>query len=640
MISGDSKPLRDLGHSVLYDPLAALENSKSSAFKEAIKDEAKRLSEVLPNKQELRKVEQTFTELYAVPRESKYYHELIVWDAELIKVYHSTRYRIHLEFVNSKKKYASLSAFGHCPEMRLYYTIEDVGSGAELLELSVYTFDHKRLWKTKPVAANATFFGKDIYYQRVENLLRYYNVVYADALTGDNERVIYENDDKRITVDLLVPANQNTIYVKTANALSQRLGKVVDKKVIWITPSPPSNGEGTTLLPICGNTYVTNSHIYPGRIHLPNKSYIKDVMPLNGNEAYIVTIKNGAESIYNYNLKTKKFTTIFESSGPCEITLMTYSSQPSYGIEFPNTPMTVYSASSLPIVQFPNPFELKIYKYGIANGIPYTFVSNTKRPIGLIVDAYGAYGILSNRGYPSRWIPWIAVGFAYAVACVHGSRDNGDDWYNAARTASRKHTTFDDTATVIKALQKRFSISPQHTIIYGRSAGGWTASAVALQYPHLVGYAFAEVPYVDVVRTTTNPRLPLTQLEYDEFGNPAARPKELDALFRISPVDSVYPAPPHAPLFYLKTAVNDVQVLPYEALKLAKTLRAEGWTAFVSIDGKGGHFAAHNDAVRQFAADFAFFARFFSKKHRSTLRKRKRNQAQSSRGKTRRRYNS
>ena len=167
----------------------------------------------------------------------------------------------------------------------------------------------------------------------------------------------------------------------------------------------------------------------------------------------------------------------------------------------------------------------------------------------------------------------------------------------------RKHHTFEDTAAVIRAVQRRFHIEPRHTAFYGRSAGGFLAATIAQQYSHLVGVVYTEVPYVDVLRTTTNPTLPLTKLEYDEFGNPAERPPEYEALQRLSPVDTVPLAPAHAPMIVVRTALHDVQVLPYEALKWAKKLRAAGWTVHLGIDQGGGHFASEEDVVHQQAED-------------------------------------
>lgn len=131
------------------------------------------------------------------------------------------------------------------------------------------------------------------------------------------------------------------------------------------------------------------------------------------------------------------------------------------------------------------------------------------------------------------------------------------------------------------------------------------AANIAQQFPHLVGAIYAEVPYLDVLRTTSNPNLPLTQLEYDEFGDPIRRPEDYEALQRISPVDTVLPATPQSPFILVRTGMNDAQVLPYEALKWSKKLRSMGWNVLVGIDTDGGHFAAESVIDWQHAEDVA-----------------------------------
>ena len=138
-----------------------------------------------------------------------------------------------------------------------------------------------------------------------------------------------------------------------------------------------------------------------------------------------------------------------------------------------------------------------------------------------------------------------------------------------------------------------------------------------------------------MLRTTTNPKLPLTQLEYDEFGHPAARPQEFYALQKISPVDAVKPTP-NPPVFFIKTALHDVQVLPYEALKFAKKLREAAYTAVVAIDEDGGHFAGESALATQQAQDAAFIDSHVKKNNKSYTRRRS---CHSSRG-TRRRARS
>jgi hypothetical protein len=354
-------------------------------------------------------------------------------------------------------------------------------------------------------------------------------------------------------------------------------------------------------------------------------------------------VRKGVPSLHVWSAETRKWRTLYESKEPAEIMLHSFSSTPSYSLTHPAASSKVFeiqdSLDCSEVLQMPEPLRLPYFRHGLAEGsVPYTYVSAVKRPRKLIVEAYGAYGISFQRRYPTRWLPWLKHGYALVIAAPRGGRDDGDEWYDAGRTAERKATTFKDTAAVIKAVQKRFGFHSENTAFYGRSAGGWLAAAIGLFYSDLVAAIYAEVPYLDVLRTASNPALPLTQMEYDEFGDPRGRPEDYAALQTISPVDALAIAPASgSPFFLVRTALHDVQVYPYEALKFAKKARSLGWRVVVGIDENGGHFAEEKDVYKQWAEDAAILDAQISA--RSAKRHTRRMGAQRSRG-TRRRATS
>jgi oligopeptidase B len=212
-------------------------------------------------------------------------------------------------------------------------------------------------------------------------------------------------------------------------------------------------------------------------------------------------------------------------------------------------------------------------------------------------------------------------GYAVAVVFARGGRENGDDWWSRSAAlrsaalrsaatkksvATRKEATFEDVYAAIPAIQRRLGIPVERTMVYGRSAGGWVAARVAQHSPPLCAAVFAEVPYVDVLRTTSNPRLPLTQMEYDEFGDPR-KPADYAALLRLSPVDTVPLAFLGAPVVLARTGLHDMEVSPYEAVKWVTKLQGLGWKAFLGVDEHGGHFAAKQQQEIQAAENAAFF---------------------------------
>jgi oligopeptidase B len=89
--------------------------------------------------------------------------------------------------------------------------------------------------------------------------------------------------------------------------------------------------------------------------------------------------------------------------------------------------------------------------------------------------------------------------------------------------------------------------------------------------PDLYAGIVAEVPFVDVIGTMTDATIPLTTLEYGEWGNPAI-PDQYRAMLAYSPYDNV--APNNYPSMFLTAGWFDSQVGFHEPAKWVARLRA------------------------------------------------------------------
>jgi oligopeptidase B len=223
---------------------------------------------------------------------------------------------------------------------------------------------------------------------------------------------------------------------------------------------------------------------------------------------------------------------------------------------------------------------------------------------------YGGYGIPTGLD-TARWRPYLEAGWAITFALVRGGGDYGDCWADAARTY-RKARSIEDTECVIRSAQKKTGIHWTKTCLYGRSAGGYTLGAIVARHGGggLIGAAYTEVPYVDLLRTTTNPRLPLTVLEYDEFGNPAKKLEDLETILQLSPVDALPEEGAPAIFVVARTSLNDREVLPYESVKWITKLRGfptptvGAAEKYLSILDGHGHFVKGSDGIHQKNEDF------------------------------------
>ena len=91
-------------------------------------------------------------------------------------------------------------------------------------------------------------------------------------------------------------------------------------------------------------------------------------------------------------------------------------------------------------------------------------------------------------------------------------------------SCSHKRNTFTDTLAARDHLVDTGSPHPDRLAIRGGSAGGLLVGACVTMRPDAFASAVAEVPFVDVVSTMSDPSLPLTVTEWEEWGDPALEP--------------------------------------------------------------------------------------------------------------------
>jgi oligopeptidase B len=172
----------------------------------------------------------------------------------------------------------------------------------------------------------------------------------------------------------------------------------------------------------------------------------------------------------------------------------------------------------------------------------------------------------------------------------------------------QKMNTFNDFVDCAEYLVKARFTSAEKLVIQGGSAGGLLVGAAMNMRPDLFKAVVAQVPFVDVINTMMDSKLPLTTSEYSEWGNPANE-QEFEYMMRYSPYDNVKPQPYPAVLVHV--SLNDSQVPYWEGAKLAAKLRATSTgTAPVLLKtnmgaGHGGASGRY-DALRETAFTYAF----------------------------------
>lgn len=136
-----------------------------------------------------------------------------------------------------------------------------------------------------------------------------------------------------------------------------------------------------------------------------------------------------------------------------------------------------------------------------------------------LVEGYGAYGVVEPVLFRNSVVSLLDRGFVFAIAHVRGGGEKGRRWYEAGKYR-KKHQTFSDFIAVAEYLQVEKYVHPERLVAQGASAGGYLIGAVLNQRPDLFAAAIAEVPFVDVLNTMCDASLPLTIMEYEEWGDP------------------------------------------------------------------------------------------------------------------------
>ncbi len=186
-----------------------------------------------------------------------------------------------------------------------------------------------------------------------------------------------------------------------------------------------------------------------------------------------------------------------------------------------------------------------------------------------LLYAYGSYGSSTDPYFNSNILSLVNRGFVYAIAHIRGGMEMGFHWYEDGKMI-HKINTFTDFIDCAEYLVKNKYTSANQLFANGGSAGGLLMGAVANMRPDLFKGIVADVPFVDVLTTMSDPSIPLTTGEYTEWGNPANK-DEYFYMKKYSPYDNV--AKKNYTNMLITTSYSDSQVQYFEPAKFTAKLR-------------------------------------------------------------------
>ena len=231
----------------------------------------------------------------------------------------------------------------------------------------------------------------------------------------------------------------------------------------------------------------------------------------------------------------------------------------------------------------------------------------------LYLYGYGSYGIIIDSDFSSVRLSLVDRGYIFAITHVRGGMDLGWDWYEGGKLLNKKNTFTDFIACAEHLIQEGYT-TKGNIVSSGGSAGGMLMGAIVNLRPDLFKAVIADVPFVDVLNTMLDDTLPLTTMEYNEWGNPND-PQYYNYIKSYSPYDNVKSQDyPHV---LITGGLSDPRVTYWEPTKWAAQLRelkTNDNLLLLKIHMDSGHAGASGrfDRLREVALEYAFILKVFA----------------------------
>ncbi|KAK9096269.1 hypothetical protein Sjap_021766 [Stephania japonica] len=173
--------------------------------------------------------------------------------------------------------------------------------------------------------------------------------------------------------------------------------------------------------------------------------------------------------------------------------------------------------------------------------IPLTILFSTKdhkkgHSPGILLG-YGCYGEVLDKSWCAERLSLLDRGWIIAFADVRGGGGVSPSWHKDGTGLLKLNSVYDFVACA-KFLIDEGYVHKNYLCSVGHSAGGLLLGVAINKYPDLFRAAILKVPFLDVCNTLLDPSLPLTTLDYEEFGDPTI-PAQFEYINSYSPYDNI-----------------------------------------------------------------------------------------------------
>lgn len=210
-----------------------------------------------------------------------------------------------------------------------------------------------------------------------------------------------------------------------------------------------------------------------------------------------------------------------------------------------------------------------------------------------LLHGYGAYGEVIDKSWCAERLSLLDRGWVVAFADVRGGAGTGGSSWHKSGSGLNKPNSIHDFLSCGKYLVTKGYVHKDRLGAIGFSAGGLLVGAAINMYPKLFRAAILKVPFLDICNTLLDPSLPLTVLDYEEFGNPQIQ-SQFESISSYSPCDNIPGGSCH-PSMLVTTSFHDSRVGVWEAAKWVAKVRdstcsfCSRWV-ILKTNMSGGHF--------------------------------------------------
>jgi oligopeptidase B len=295
--------------------------------------------------------------------------------------------------------------------------------------------------------------------------------------------------------------------------------------------------------------------------------------------SYVYTLGLGYNFIYDTNILNVRFTSLTSPSKLIDYNMNTLENKVVYEHVVPNYDESLYECKRLWVPHESIPISI-VYKKD-------KFIKDGSMPLYLY--GYGSYGHTVDPNFSYKILPLLDRGYIYAIAHVRGGSFLGYDWYLQGKMFNKMNTFSDFIKCAEYMIEEKYT-SKKNIVTEGRSAGGLLIGATVTMRPDLFKTVIPGVPFIDVINTMSDSKIPLTIEEWTQWGNPNEE-KDYEYMKQYCPYTNIKKC--DYPNMYLTCGLHDPRVPYWEPLKFLAKIReykTDSNIQVIRVETEQGHF--------------------------------------------------